>query len=109
VEQHLGEGELRAERDAGAVEPFGVRIERAVAPAHEVEIVAEPAQQRLERVTVRVHGARQQRLAPEPEVAGLARIDRLDAGHAAVGDRDRATRLPAGRREDEIRQQSHRA
>jgi len=45
VAQHLGEGEGGAERDALAVEPLGERIEHAVAPAREVEVVAEPAQQ----------------------------------------------------------------
>ena len=45
VAQHLGEREGGAERDALAVEPLGERIEHAVAPAREVEVVAEPAQQ----------------------------------------------------------------
>src|SRR2546430_7706056 len=47
VEQHLGEREGGAERDPRAVELLRERIEHPVAPAHEVEVVAEASQERL--------------------------------------------------------------
>src|SRR5262245_54627997 len=70
VAQHLRERERGAESDALAIEPLGEWIEHAVAPTGEVEIVTEPAQQRLERVAVRVDRAWQQRASGQRDVAG---------------------------------------
>src|SRR5215468_595308 len=63
VQEHLREGEGGPEVDALAVEACRVRVEDAIAPRHEVEVVAEPAEQRLEGVAVRVHRAGQEERA----------------------------------------------
>ena len=105
VEQHLSKSEGRAEIDAVAVEPCRVRIEHAVAPRHEVEVVTEPAQERLEAVTVRVDRARQERLSRELEGVRLAGV-RSD-GDSPVRDVHAEARLEAATGIDEIGREAH--
>ncbi len=107
VAQHLGESERRAQCDAVAIESLREGIEHAVAPAHEIEVVAEPAQQRLEGVAVGVHRPRQQCLAPKPHIAGLDGTRRADERDPAIGDRNRAVGHPTVGREGEVRQEPH--
>ena len=86
-----------------------VRVEHAVAPGHEVEVVAEAAQERLKRVAVRVDGAGQERLAGQAlDVRGAAagRRRRADVGDPAVGDGDRAPALEAAVDQDEVGSQA---
>ena len=111
VQQHLGEGERRAHVDPLAVQARGVGVEHAVAPGHEVEIVAQAAQQGLERVAVGVHGAGQEGLPGQPDDVGgrggVGRGRRFDRGDAAVGDGDHVVAQCVSAREDHIRLQAH--
>ena len=113
MEQHLGEGERGAEIDAVAIEPRRVRVEHAVAPRHEVQIVAEPAQQRLERVAVRVDGAGEEGAAGQAhEIGGEGgvppgRRERADVDDAAVIDGDREAGLEPAVHEDEVGAEPH--
>ena len=102
VPEHLGERERRAQRDPVAVEPLRERVEHAIAPAREVEVVTEAAQQRLEGVAVCVDGAGQERLARERDVAGLAAADRLDRGDTASGQGHRLPRREAAFGQDQV-------
>jgi hypothetical protein len=102
VTEHLGERERGAERNAAAVEALGERIEHPVAPAGEVEVVAEAAQQRLKGVAVRVDGPGQERLAVEHDVAGLDAVDWPNRRDPAVGERDRPSRREAALGQDEV-------
>jgi hypothetical protein len=54
VQQHLAEGEQRRGGHAVGIEARRVAVERAVAPLEEGQVVADPAQQRLEAVVVGV-------------------------------------------------------
>ena len=101
-------GAFRRMRDAAPIEPCGERIEDTVPPGHEVEIVAEPAQERLERVAVGVDRAGKESLTGQPYVEGARRADVVDGGDMAAGDPDRAVRFPAGIRQDEIGEQPRR-
>src|SRR5262249_53269846 len=115
VEQHLGEREGGAEIDAVAVEPRRVRVEHAVAPRHEVEVVTEPAEQRLEGVTVGVDGAGEERLPGEPhEVGGERGVaprgrERPDVDDATVLDGHRQVRHEAAIDEHQVRDEAHRS
>ena len=88
--QHLGKREGRADLDAPGAEPPRERIEDTVAPAHEVEVVPEPAKQGLEGMVVGVHTPGKNETAGEPE--GLLG----DAGWAARGRRERRPRSRGG-------------
>ena len=107
VQEHLCKREGGAERDRGAVEPLRERIEHAVAPAHEVEVVTEATQERLEGMAVGVDRTEQERLAREHHVARPVAVHVLDRGDAATLDHHHATRLPARVREDEVRDEPH--
>src|SRR6266849_10922671 len=107
MEEHLGEGKGRAEIDAVAVEPRRIGVEHAVAPRHEVEVVAEPAQERLEGVAVRVDGAGGEGLAGESHDARLA-LDRCGGSDPSVRDIEGKIRLEAAAGVDEIWKEMHR-
>ena len=79
----------RAQVDAVAVEAGRVRVEHAVAPGHEVEVVAEAAQQRLKGVAMRVDRAGQQGLAGQAHEASAGGVARTPAG---TGRRPRSGR-----------------
>src|SRR6267143_5441973 len=106
VPEHLGERERRAERDPAPVESLGERIQHAIPPAREVEVVTETAQERLEGVAVGVDGAGQERFARERDVAGLAPAGGLDRGDPAAGQGDRLPRRPAALRQDQVGDES---
>jgi hypothetical protein len=115
VDEHLGEGEGGAEIDPLAVEPRREGIEHAVAPAHEVHVVAEPAQQRLEGMAMGIDGAGQQRAPGEAdEVVGEGGIapggrEGDDTRDPAVRDLDGAAGLEARVHQDEVGSESHAA
>ena len=110
VDQHLGEGEGGAEVDALAVEARRVRIEHALAPRHEVEVVTESAQERLEGMAMGVDGAGKQRPAGQADDAGPSGLGagrrRRDPGDPPVGDIHHARALEAPIDENEIGNQS---
>src|SRR5262249_46056450 len=98
VEEHLAEREERADMHAVGVEARRVAVERAVAPFEEREVVAEAAEERLERVVVRVDRAGEERApAPVDDAGALRRhlAGGADGDDDAVLDphRGRAARL----------------
>ena len=110
VEEHLGEGEGRAEIDAAAVETRRVGVEHAIAPGHEVEVVAEPAQERLEGVTVRVDGAGEERFPREPRDVRGRRVRGRAWAHVrdpTVSHRDDLVAEPTTLHNDDVGQESH--
>ena len=106
VPEHLGERERGAERDPAAVEPLGERVEHPLTPAGEVEVVAQPAQERLERVAMGVDGTGQERLAVERDVVGLGTPDRLERGDPALRERHRPARHEAASGQDQVGDES---
>ncbi len=105
--QHLGEGEGGAERDPLTVQPLGKGVEHAIAPAGEVEVVAETAQERLEGVAVRVDRPRHQRPAGKPDVVRGGAVKGLDRHDPAAVERHRSARSPSRLGQDQIRDESH--
>src|SRR4029450_6110707 len=70
VQQHLREGEGGAEVNALAVEARGERVEYPIPPGHEIEVVSEPAQERLEGVAMDIDRTGKEELAGETKSAG---------------------------------------
>ena len=107
MEHLLGERELGAERDRAAVQALGERMQHPVAPTHEIEVVAEPTQERLERVAVSVDHPRHQRPAGQADVARLCGTHVVHGSDPAIGARDSAPVLPSRLGQNEISKKSH--
>ena len=101
VEQHLAEREQRCGRHVVGAQPRRVAVQRLIAPRQKRQIVADPAQQRLEAVVVGVDGTGHHRAARPVDAPGAdgARIRGDVGGVADAGDRavDREHRRRAAR------------
>ena len=107
VQQHLREGEGGAEVNALAVEARGERVEYPIAPGHEIEVVSEPTQERLEGVAMDVDRAGEEEPAGETKCAGAV-SGRRDVRDAPVGHVHGEPRLDAAAGIDEIGEEAHR-